>query len=290
MLQQTQVATVTGYFPRWMKRFPDFATLACASEAEVLHLWQGLGYYSRARNLHRAAQMVLGRHGGKMPRPLDAIRALPGLGRYTAGAVATFAFGQSTPVIDANIARVLARLFDIRTPVDAAAGERTLWRIAEKLQPKKNAGVFNESLMELGALLCLPRSPKCPLCPVQKFCRAKEPEKLPVKKPRRKTVALEEHCAWIVKHGRILLEQQTGSRWHGLWKLPRLPSAFGTQLSALLQWSYPFTHHRVTLSVFSAPAPKKPASTHRWFAIEDLDRIAITAPHRRAIRKLSWQT
>ena len=185
MLQQTQVATVIDYFQRWMKRFPDFASLSSASEADVLHAWQGLGYYSRARNLHRAAQIVVEKHGGKMPRDIEAIRALPGIGRYTAGAVATFAFDQSTPILDANIARVLARLFDIHTPVDTAAGQLALWRIAGGLQPRKSAGVFNESLMELGALVCTPRQPKCPACPVRSFCSADKPAALPIKKPRR---------------------------------------------------------------------------------------------------------
>ena len=288
MLQQTQVATVVGYFVRWMKKFPDFAALASASESDVLQVWQGLGYYSRARNLHRAAKIIVAQHGGKMPRNLDAIRALPGVGRYTAGAVATFAFGQSVPVVDANIARVLARLCDIRTPADTAAGQATLWKIAEDLQPQKNACVFNEALMELGALACLPRSPKCGECPVKKFCAAPDPESLPVKKPRRKTVALAEQCAWIVKNGRILLEQQTGKRWRGLWKLPEMSDA-GLSKSGkpLLKTAYPFTHHRVTLSIFSAPAPGKPATNQRWFRISDLDKAALASPHRRAIAEIA---
>jgi A/G-specific adenine glycosylase len=289
MLQQTQVVTVVDFFTRWMARFPDFAALAAASEADVLQVWQGLGYYSRARNLHRAAKIIVAEHGGKMPRELDAIRALPGIGRYTAGAVATFAFDQSTPIIDANIARVLARIFDIRTPVDTAVGQAALWQIAEDLQPQKKAGMFNEALMELGALVCQPRQPKCDICAVKKFCRADEPETLPVKKPRRKTVALAERCVWIVKNGRILLEQQTGLRWRGLWKLPGMRSAeCGTRNETpLLKIVYPFTHHRVTLSIFSAPAPKTPAANQQWFKIRELEKAALAAPHRRAILKLN---
>ena len=233
MLQQTQVVTVLDYFARWMKRFPDFATLAAATEAGVLAQWQGLGYYSRARNLHRAAQIVMNDHAGKMPATPDEIRTLPGIGRYTAGAVATFAFDISTPIIDANIARVLARLLDLRTPIDSTAGQAVVWGEAEALQPRRDAGLFNSAIMELGALICLPRSPKCLICPVQKFCRATDPESLPVKKPRRKTIELSEQCAWITSKDRILLEQQTGTRWCGLWKLPLLRGSAAT--SPLLQ-------------------------------------------------------
>lgn len=283
MLQQTQVVTVLDYFARWMKRFPDFATLAAASEPEVLALWQGLGYYSRARNLHRAAKVVLQEHHGKMPSDPAEIRKLPGIGRYTAGAVATFAFDVSTPIVDANIARVLARLMDMRLPIDSTAGQSAIWNEAEALQPEKKAGLFNSALMELGALICLPRSPKCLICPVQKICRAVDPGTLPIKKPRRKVVELSEDSAWIIKNGRILLEQQNGSRWKGLWKLP-LMAIEGT--GELLQFHYPFTHHRVTLSVFAQPVPAKIGSAQRWFKLNELHDIPLAAPHRRAIERL----
>lgn len=288
MLQQTQVATVIEYFERWMRRFPDLPSLAAAAEADVLQVWQGLGYYSRARNLHRAAQLVMTRHAGVFPDALDAIRALPGVGRYTAGAVATFAFDHSTPIVDANIARVLARLFNMCNPIDTALGQAVLWQIAEELQPEKHAGVFNEAIMELGALICLPRAPKCFSCPVRENCRAENPESLPVKKARRKTVALAERCAWIVAGGRILLEQQTGPRWNGLWKLPGARSADFElrKQKPLLRMSYPFTHHRVALSIFREAAPEKRCAGERWFRFGGLDEIAIAAPHRRAIREL----
>lgn len=285
MLQQTQVATVLDYFQRWMKRFPDFASLACASEADVLSVWQGLGYYSRARNLHRAAQIVMRDHAGKMPPSPDEIRKLPGIGRYTAGAVATFAFDLPTPIVDANIARVLARLLDLHIPIDSTAGRDALWAQAEALQPARNAGLFNSAIMELGALVCLPRAPKCLACPVKKFCRTPKPESLPVKKAPRKTIALAEHCGWITRKGRILLEQQTGPRWRGLWKLPLLPRAVSSP--PLLQLVYPFTHHRVTLAVHSQRPPATAAASQRWFKIKDLAQLAIAAPHRRAIARLA---
>jgi len=252
-------------------------------------LWQGLGYYSRARNLHAAAQIVMCEHDGKIPANVEKIRRLPGIGRYTAGAIATFAFDISTPIVDANIARVLARLLDLRAPVDSTAGHAVLWREAEVLQPEKKAGIHNSAIMELGALVCLPRAPKCTACPVRSHCATTDPESLPVKKPRRKTVDLTEHSAWIVRQGSILLEQQSGPRWRGLWKLP--PVANGRVPAGapgpLVELTYPFTHHRVALSVFPQSAPLQITKLQRWHKIANLDKVAIPAPHRRAIERLS---
>jgi len=286
MLQQTQVVTVLAFYARWLARFPDFATLAAASEADVLHVWQGLGYYSRARNLHRAAQEVVAQHGGSLPDDLAAIAALPGVGRYTAGAIASFAFDRATPIIDANIARVLARLLDLREPIDTPRGSAILWRTAEALLPGRGGRLHNSALMELGALLCTPRTPRCPVCPVRVHCQAKVPASLPLKQPRRKTVALAEDCAWIVCAGQLLLEQQTGPRWRGLWKLPPLTSA-PRDAKLLLALEYPFTHHRVTLSVFAAHAAKRAALHQRWIALDAIETLALAAPHKRAILRLA---
>src|SRR5688572_29268824 len=157
MLQQTQVATVIPYYERWLSRFPDSSTLAAADESEVLSVWQGLGYYSRARNLHRAARHIVAHHRGAMPDDPEQIRALPGVGRYTAGAVASFAFDLPEPLVDANVARVLARLLNLSEPIDSTAGQRALWKEATELVPQKAPGEFNAALMELGAILCKPR-------------------------------------------------------------------------------------------------------------------------------------
>ena len=287
MLQQTQVITVIDYYLRWMERFPDAAALAAAPENDVLHAWQGLGYYSRARNLHAAARVIVERHRGVFPRDLEGLRALPGVGPYTAAAVATFAFDQPTPPIDANIIRVTARLLDYRKPVDSAAGQKTLRTVAEQWQPgaeEGGAGIFNEGLMELGALICTPRAPRCSACPVRLFCQAQEPETLPDKRPRPKTVELEEHCGWIIHDGQVLLEQQTGKRWRGLWRLPLLTEPHsGIPLTAL---SYPFTHHRVSLSVFPGTTPLFLAENQRWIPFAELETLPMTAPHRRALNKL----
>lgn len=287
MSQQTQVATVIPYYDRWLRRFPDWASLAVATEQEVLGLWQGLGYYSRARNLHRAAQAVAALPGGKLPRALDQIRALPGVGRYTAGAVAAFAFNAPAALVDANVARVLARVFGIRLPVDAPAGLEEVWRRAESLQAPKSGRAFNGGLMELGALLCTPRAPRCPKCPVRDFCAAAgsgDPESLPVKKPRRRTVALSEPCLLVTAGGKVLLEHQTGPRWRGLWKLPAaapLPEA-----PPLLVLDYPFTHHRVTLSVYAGKSPGVLPPAWQWHPLALLAEVPLAAAHRRALARL----
>ncbi len=285
MLQQTQVATVLPYYERWLARFPSFTALAEAEESDVLHAWQGLGYYARARNLHRAAKHVAEFYSGALPADFEAIRALPGVGRYTAGAIASFAFGLPAAIVDANVARVLARLLNLQEPIDSTRGLATLWATAEALVPQRGARALNSALMELGALVCTPRQPQCLLCPVRAHCAAEQPETLPKKQPRRKTVALAEDCAWIVKSGSVLLEQQDGRRWRGLWKLP----AFDVRprdSALLLALEYPFTHHRVTLSVFAGAAPKTLSEGQRWFPIPTLEEAAMPSPHRRAVRRL----
>ncbi len=287
MLQQTQVATVIPFYARWLARFPDFATLAAAEESDVLAVWQGLGYYSRARNLHRAAKTVVNSHDCAMPRDPALIRALPGIGRYTAGAVASFAFDLPEPIVDANVARVLARLLDLHTPIDSTAGQSALWAAATVLVPEKGARICNGALMELGALVCTPRTPRCDKCPIRSHCAAfanGTAASLPRKKPRPKQAELAEHCAWTISRGRVLLEQQTGARWRGLWKLPALPTAPHT--TPLLTLEYPFTHHRVTLSVFAQPA-RSPLREHfAWHPLASLPGVPLTAPHRRAIENL----
>ena len=286
MLQQTQVTTVIPYFERWLRQFPDFKSLAAASEAEILAVWQGLGYYARARNLHRAAKEVVARHDGVLPPDPDAIAALPGVGRYTAGAISSFAFDLPVAAVDANIARVLARLIDLQLPVDSTAGAAEVWAAAEALLPEKGGRLHTSALMELGALVCVPRQPECLLCPVRSECQAKKPELLPIKKPRKKTVELMEDCEWHANERGLLLEQQTGTRWRGMWKLPRLTAE--AEGEPLLQFDYPFTHHRVTLRVFEGveTRAREAGPDQRWVPVAELAFIAIAAPHRRAIEQL----
>ncbi len=286
MLQQTQVAAVLPYFARWMGRFPTLSELAGASEDEVLRLWQGLGYYSRARNLHRSARAVLERFNGEVPEDPGTLSSLPGVGPYAAGAIAAFAYDRAVPAVDANIARVLARLANVRLPVDSPAGNRKIWSVATGLLPEKGGGRLHTSaLMELGALVCLPKKPRCLVCPVRAFCRAPDPEALPVKAPRRSTVQTREFAAWILGAEGLLLERQVGRRSGGLWSLPRL--AAPPSRPALFETVYPFTHHKVTLEVHAASAPEVLSPDQRWFARERvLDEAALPAGHRRAVSAL----
>jgi A/G-specific adenine glycosylase len=278
MLQQTQVTTVIPYYNRWLRRFPDFASVASASQNDILHAWQGLGYYNRARNLHAAARIVRERYRGILPGDIATIRELPGVGHYIANAVATFAFNQPAPIVEANSSRVLARLLDMRAPVDSAIGREKLWKYAAQLVPKRNPARFNSALVDLGALVCLPNKPKCSICPVKKCCRAKNPEALPIKKSKPRTKRLVERHAFVVSNGRVLLEQSS-ARWHGMWILPRLVSqAFGR--GPLYKSIFPFTNHRITLAVYRRPAPRRIAAGQRWF--KSIDHIAMPSPHRRA--------
>ena len=284
MLQQTQVATVIPYYHEWFRRFPDFGSLAHASENEVLRTWQGLGYYARARNLRATAKTVMDRYGGKFPRGIEQMRQLPGIGKYTANAVASFAFDQSVPIVEANTARVLARLFNLRESIDSDAGRKTLWQHAASLLPKSDAATFNSALLDLGALVCMAGKPKCDACPVEVFCRAKNPASLPVRKARPEMKQLIERHTLIVRHGRILLEQSR-HRWRGMWILPRLEHDRSKQRCfhrrAVYESMFPFTHHRVTLSVYRRPAPKRITAGQQWF--KSIEEVAMPSPHRRAI-------
>jgi A/G-specific adenine glycosylase len=290
MLQQTQVATVIPYYHAWLGRFPDFASLSRASENDVLLAWQGLGYYSRARNLHSTATVVLQNHRARFPRSIEEMHRLPGVGKYTAHAVASFAFNQSVPIVEANTARVLTRLFDLRQSIDSSSGRRTLWQHAGDLLPNFGARTFNSALLDLGALICVARKPKCDLCPVKPFCRAKNPAALPVKKSRGDTKRLTETHALIVRRGRILLEQSR-HRWRGMWMLPALkldgikPSSF--QAVPAYQCVFQFTHHRVTLAVYRRSTPKQIAPGQRWFG--SIEKVAMPSPHRRALDALAWR-
>ena len=283
MLQQTQVATVIPYYEGWLRRFPDFATLAAASENDVLHAWQGLGYYSRARNLRATAIAVMEKHGGVFPRNIAFIQELPGIGRYTANAIATFSFDRSVPIVEANIARVLCRLFDFQTPIDTSAGREQLWSAAARLLPRRNSGQHNSALMELGALVCGAR-PKCEICPVKIFCRASEPGVLPRKKARPTLELRTEHHSFTLRRRRVLLEQSQ-DRWRGMWILPRLTSQPAAS-QAVHRLEFPFTHHRITLAVYAHESAAQKTPSLNWFPLRELSSIPIPSPHRRALNKL----
>ena len=206
MLQQTRVETVIPYFERWMKLFPTIQKLSEAGERDILKAWEGLGYYSRARNLHKAAKIVVEKYGGELPRNLDELRALPGIGRYTVGAIASMAFGMDEPTLDGNLRRVFARLFDVSEAADSPAGEEILWGLAAKHLPEGQAGDYNQALMDLGATICVPRNPRCLVCPLMKICKARgagTQELRPVLKPKKATPHYVSLAAVIVARRRV---------------------------------------------------------------------------------------
>jgi A/G-specific adenine glycosylase len=237
MLQQTRVATVIDYYGRFVTRFPDVHSLAKASEEEVLQLWSGLGYYRRARLLHAGARAVVERHGGSFPATRAELEALPGIGPYTAGAIASLAFDAPEPLVDGNVERVFARLFRIEAAQASAELRRRSWELARVLCPEQGAGAWNEALMELGALICTPREPRCELCPLAAVCealhsgRAKELP-LPRQRPEPFAVELEVLCARA--GGRLLFcRRPEGGRMAGLWELPTrecVPAGMPTRL------------------------------------------------------------
>ena len=276
MLQQTTVAAVIPYFERWMERFPTVEALARAAEGDVLALWQGLGYYSRARNLHRAAIAMMQGAGGEVPRSVEALRRLPGVGDYTAAAIASFAFDAAEPVIDANIARVLARLRNWRKPVDDAAGRAFLRDVARKLLPENGGGrLHNSALMELGALICVARIPRCGDCPIRNDCSAQRPELLPVKRSRRSVERISEARAFVFEQGKLWLEPSQGPRWRGLWVLPRAES---TNCRADHVEVYSITRFRVTMAVFIESQKSRQLTGYVPGGLPPMP-----SPHRRAV-------
>jgi A/G-specific adenine glycosylase len=275
MLQQTTVAAVIPYFERWMARFPTVEALARAPEEDVLALWQGLGYYSRARNLHRAAIAMMQGAGGEVPRSVEALRRLPGVGDYTAAAIVSFAFDAAEPVIDANIARVLARLRNWRKPVDDAAGRAFLREVARKLLPEKSGRLHNSALMELGALICVAQNPRCQECPVREDCSAQQPELLPVKHSRKGIEGISEARAFVFEQGKLWLEPSQGPRWRGLWVLPR---AEATNSRADHVEVYSITRFRVTMAVFIESRKSRPLTGYVPGALPPMP-----SPHRRAV-------
>jgi A/G-specific adenine glycosylase len=288
MLQQTQVATVLGYYSKWLQRFPSFRALSRRSETEVLHAWQGLGYYARVRNLQATAKLVVQQHRGRFPRAINQMQEFPGVGKYTAHAVATFAFDQPVPIIEVNTARVLSRLFNLRVRIDTAEGRSRLWNRAAILVPRKSSSTYNSALLDLGALVCLPHEPKCDICPLKKFCHAENPALLPIKQAHLPTQRLVERHAFITRNGKLLLTQ-AANRWRGMWMLPQfkldrlkrstLPRSMYTSV-------FPFTNHRVALQIFRQRAHRIDGQGQRWFSKHQLDSIPIPSPHRRAIEQL----
>jgi len=284
MLQQTQVATVLrrGFYTRFLERFPDPRALAAAGDDELLKAWEGLGYYRRVRMLREAARAIEDRHGGEFPRDFDAVLALPGVGRYTAGAVLSFAFGIAAPIVDGNAARVLSRLGDYREPVEKAAGQRWLWRSAGWLLDRERPRQFNWGLMELGQQRCRPGVPDCLDCPVARFCATREPESLPRKAPRVAPTAVDEHLAFARRGGRVLLARLGEGRRAGMWRLPERPAAVLADAPVVHRRKYGITRYRVTLHLHAVDRIE-PGAGESWQPLEALSELAMPPADRAAL-------
>jgi A/G-specific adenine glycosylase len=225
MLQQTQVATVGEYFVRFLRSFPNVQHLAAASETDVLREWEGLGYYRRARQLHTAAKKIVGEYGGVFPFEPAELQKLPGIGRYTAGAIASIAFDTRAPILEANTIRLFSRLIAYRGDPYSQTGQRPLWHVAEEVLPQKQVAQFNQALMELGSLVCTPSEPKCPACPLSSLCATNAAglqQQVPPAKPRLTYTDLREAAVIVRKNGSVLVRQcAADERWAGLWDFPR---------------------------------------------------------------------
>ena len=318
MLVQTTVAAVIPYFERFIGRFPDVAALAAADLAEVLKAWEGLGYYRRARQLHAAARTIVVRHAGVIPDDPVAVRALPGVGRYIAGAILSFAFDRPEPIVEANSQRVLARLFAVREGLEVASTRERLWRAAERLVPAENAGAFNQALIDLGAMVCAPREPACLVCPLSRLCEARRlgiQDRLPVTMPKPPPEAVTEAGVVVVRQGRVLiLKRGPGGLWEQFWEFPtvhlegvnpagRSSGEAGdlqesiTRVTGITAWigpaaktiTYSVTKHRVKLIVHLAKAisgnarPGPGLVEARWVEPQRLGDYTFSSAGRRLI-------
>jgi len=310
MLQQTQVERVREFFVRFVDRFPTVESLAAAAEHQVLRLWEGLGYYRRARQLHAAAGLLVAEHGGHIPRDVAGLRGLPGIGRYTAAAIASIAFDLPEPIVEANSRRVIARLAGHAARLDGPGGDEPIWTIAATLVPRRQPGRFNQALMDLGALVCLPDRPLCGSCPLASHCVARlsgRTAEIPAKGSRPKVAQLHETAAVIHRAGRVLVVcRRPGEWWEGLWDFPRLPGsgrAAARGIAAAEAFrplacgpvrrlgtiNHTVTHHRIRLDVVSCAAarPGRTARGRRWVTVAALEQLAMTAPGRKIARMLS---
>ena len=315
MLQQTRVEMVASYYERFLARFPTIQALADASLEEVLKVWEGLGYYARARNLHATARQVVTTRGGQFPDTFESLLALPGVGRYIAGAVASIAFGRDVVAVDGNARRVLCRVFGIREDVTRPAAQRKLESLATELLPPGRAGEFNESLMELGAIVCTPRSPRCDRCPLRDLCQAYvdgEPEALPMRRPRRRIPHYGVVAAVTVRtDGRVLVAQRNADDMlGGLWEFPGGKREDGETLSECLVREmreeldvevrveelltivkHAYTHFRITLHAFrcrlvSGEPRCLDCAAFRWVTPAELDALPMSVADRKVAQIL----
>jgi A/G-specific adenine glycosylase len=299
MLQQTQVATVLDFYTRFLARFPDVQALAAASLDEVLALWSGLGYYSRARNLHRCAQAVVADHGGAFPAQAASLVTLPGIGRSTAAAIAAFCFGERVAILDGNVKRVLTRVLGFGDDLAVSRHEKALWARAESLLPDAGIEAYTQGLMDLGATVCLTRQPRCEACPLASLCVARaegRPMAYPVKSRTLKRRAWRHALLWLTQGNRLWLQQRAPRGvWAGLWSLPEAESpehwesmaaAAGAQAERQPAFVHVLTHADWTLTpvCWALQADASPPDiAGRWFTREEALALGLPAPVRRLI-------
>jgi A/G-specific adenine glycosylase len=310
MLQQTQVETVKPYFKRFLGKFPTIAAMAAAEEQEVLRLWEGLGYYRRARQLHRAAQVIVSDHGGEFPRDPVAVERLPGIGRYTAGAVLSIAFDLKRPILEANTIRLFSRLMAFDGDTASSSGQKALWALAESLLPERDVGQFNQALMELGSMVCQPREPHCGECPVTLHCRARaagRERELPRPKPRMKFEDVTE-CAVVLRRGGkvLVIAGPEKGRWAGLWDFPRFAlqaertegeieakvlestGMKSASLTHLKTWRHGVTRFRITLDCYEAQhVSGRIRKGQQWVAPADLSHFPLNSTGRKLAQLIS---
>jgi A/G-specific adenine glycosylase len=314
MLQQTQVKTVLPYFDRWMKKLPTIQSVADAKEDTVLKLWEGLGYYSRARNLQKAARQIVEKHGGEFPSDFESILSFPGVGRYTACAIASIAFNQDYPVVDGNVIRVLSRLFHYSENTRLPAAEKWMWGKVEDLLPKGKARNFNQGMMELGALICTPKSPKCEACPLVSECMAKKKgvqESLPNRGPRKVLTNIKVAIAVIRKGDKVFIQKRPEKGlMGGLWEFPggkvekgerpevavlrEVSEEVGVklrELTKLREIKHAYTSFKVDLHCFEANYASgrvrlKSATEGKWVEISDLKKYPFPAANVSLISQL----
>ncbi|MFO8026645.1 MAG: A/G-specific adenine glycosylase [Opitutales bacterium] len=291
MAQQTQIKTMLPYFERWMRRFPDFEALAAASEEDVLKHWEGLGYYSRARNLHKLAKAYLA--ASPKPKTREAWQALPGIGPYTSAAIASISFNEPVAVVDGNVVRILARLTHERRSFKSnGEAVKAFTDLAGHVLDQANPGDHNQAMMELGATVCLKRKPLCTVCPVAAFCRGRssaEIDDLP-KIQRKATEQVTINRAWIVKNHKILLHRipESAGQLAGQYELPRL-DAFVSEPpkeKPLLSKSRSITHRRIRENIYRLEAPELTPQEQRWIPLADIEKLTLSGPHRRWTREL----
>ncbi len=288
MLQQTQVSVVREYFNRFVSRFPTVTDLAQAEETQVMQLWAGLGYYSRARNLHAAAKRVADVYGGVFPQTIQELTTLPGVGRSTAAAIASFCYAVPEPVLDGNVKRVLSRIVAVDIPVDSSAGEKIFLNLAKELTDLNEPGVYNQGMMDIGALLCTRTRPKCEHCPLANVCRAflmGDQEKFPVKKPKRERSNRVMRLAFRQKDDAVwVVRRDQGDIWPGLWCLPEVSASADGKVIASVKRT--LTHLNLTIEVLEMGDALALSDAGHWMRLEEIESAPFPTPIRSILKKL----